>query len=251
MEAPRRRDGSCVVRLAKAQPKIPEASCFPGTPGTRHLDPCHPLLEAVTELTKDCGPCLPLGEIPAAISLLPRALPSPSWAPAPSHEWAEGWGFFSPLTACRALAKCGAQPRSAWFEEEKGVLLFVCLGFLHSVSSSAGMALASPPGQNCSLLSQGHWIKLNAGGGDCSPRRRGLGCGPGSLSFLDCNLLPGLESHFQSPSPCAAVSHIHPTRISRCRESPCCTAPTAPEKGEEKSLREVSALFKTEQNFTH
>lgn len=80
-------------------------------------------------LRKIVAPVCRLGKYPLRspssheLSLLP-----PGHQPLPTNGLRVG-GFFSPLTACRALVKCGAQPRSAWFEEEKGVLLFVWLVF--------------------------------------------------------------------------------------------------------------------------
>lgn len=72
-----------------------------------------------------------------------------------SQSRIEGWirGVCPPAT----LVKRGAQLGCAWFEEEKGVLLFF---FYLLVPSSMGMALASPPGQNCLLLCQGNWIRM-------------------------------------------------------------------------------------------
>lgn len=124
-------------------------------------------------LRKIVAPVCRLGKYPLRppssheLSLLP-----PGHQPLPTRGLRVVWFvfFFSPPAACRALVKRGAQPGSAWFEDEKGVLSLVWFFFLPSVSSSAGMALAFHPRDKIiHRFTRG--IRSSQRPGDCSPRR--------------------------------------------------------------------------------
>jgi len=243
----RRRGGGtapapCVWPRRSRKPR--RRGCFLGPPGMRHPVPPSPASgDGHRAYGKIVAPVRPAALFP----------PRPSPTQAPHLGW--GLGFLSPPpAACRALAKRRAQPGSAWFEEEKGVLLGLFLfvwvfGFFNLLFQ----ALL----EWCWLHPRAKSFHCFAGGIGSSRARRGLlsrrgGHGGGLGAFpsrIRISLPPGRRATLSPLLP------VPPSRVFTARGFHAAgnarAARAAPEQGEEKSLREVSAWFKTEQNFTH